>query len=314
MHENSVSLRYINESTTRSIYPQASVLEARLPNPLRVVQFFLWADVIYINSYFWTLRFIYSILATILGGKRVILHIHSLNPSAFKLAKYFYPPITRFVDKVIVSNEQIQFDLRSIKRGKSAEVEVVPAFVRAPKGMPSRPSLLPENKIIFLSACWRLSRKGGKDIYGFDLIIEALREVTSPDIFVVLIISEISDKAYYGNLLRLISRNNLSDRVLFLSKRIELVDYLPWVNCYVRATRSDGDSLSIRESLSLGIPVLASNCVKRPSGVVLFESGNSEDLARKFELFTGSLGKTVWWQHSELGQDDFFDRFRSILL
>lgn len=50
---------------------------------------------------------------------------------------------------------------------------------------------------------------------------------------------------------------------------------------FVRPSYKDGDSSSVREALSLGIPVVASRLEGRPRGTVLFESGNVNDLVSR---------------------------------
>jgi len=50
---------------------------------------------------------------------------------------------------------------------------------------------------------------------------------------------------------------------------------------FLRPTYFDGDSLSIREAIALGIPVVASNTGLRPTGVVLFEPGQIDDLEKQ---------------------------------
>src|SRR5262249_38759474 len=52
----------------------------------------------------------------------------------------------------------------------------------------------------------------------------------------------------------------------------------------LRATREDGDSISVREALSLGTPVVASAVGTRPSGAILFQPGNVEQMVSKIEL------------------------------
>src|SRR5690606_3205564 len=69
----------------------------------------------------------------------------------------------------------------------------------------------------------------------------------------------------------------------------------------IRPTRTDGDSLSVRESLALGIPVVASNVVERPEGCVSFLSGNVEDLERK--VLDVLRDKTI----IQVKAQDFFD-------
>jgi glycosyltransferase involved in cell wall biosynthesis len=52
---------------------------------------------------------------------------------------------------------------------------------------------------------------------------------------------------------------------------------------FVRPTFEDGDSISVREALSLGVPVVASNVGTRPAEVRLFEPGNVDELVWHIE-------------------------------
>ncbi|MCP3143358.1 glycosyltransferase family 4 protein [Pyxidicoccus xibeiensis] len=51
-------------------------------------------------------------------------------------------------------------------------------------------------------------------------------------------------------------------------------------DAFIRPTTHDGDSISVREALALGVPCVASDVCKRPEGTRVFEAGNAEDLAR----------------------------------
>jgi glycogen synthase len=44
----------------------------------------------------------------------------------------------------------------------------------------------------------------------------------------------------------------------------------------IRATRADGDAISVREALALGTPVVASDASPRPEGAIVFQTGNEE--------------------------------------
>ena len=61
---------------------------------------------------------------------------------------------------------------------------------------------------------------------------------------------------------------------------------------FLRPTLSDGDSISVREAISLGVPVVASRIGARPAGATLFESGNVEDLLSKLDLAL-TLGRSA---------------------
>ena len=55
-------------------------------------------------------------------------------------------------------------------------------------------------------------------------------------------------------------------------------------NVFVRPTLQDADSVSVREALSMGIPVVASDTGTRPAGVTLFKTGNVDDMLLKLDL------------------------------
>jgi glycosyltransferase involved in cell wall biosynthesis len=51
----------------------------------------------------------------------------------------------------------------------------------------------------------------------------------------------------------------------------------------VRPTFCDGDSISVREAISLGVPVVGSNVGTRPADTLLFEVGDIDGLVRQVE-------------------------------
>jgi len=64
---------------------------------------------------------------------------------------------------------------------------------------------------------------------------------------------------------------------------LDCIGLMSKADVFVRPTFADGDSISVREALALNVPVVASDCARRPTGTVLFETGNSEDLATRLE-------------------------------
>ena len=51
----------------------------------------------------------------------------------------------------------------------------------------------------------------------------------------------------------------------------------------VRSTFADGDAITVREALGLGVPVVASDAASRPPGVTLFRKGDVSDLLAKLK-------------------------------
>ncbi len=52
---------------------------------------------------------------------------------------------------------------------------------------------------------------------------------------------------------------------------------------FVRPTTADGDSVSVREALTLGVPCVATDVALRPAGTHVCRAGDAADLARKIE-------------------------------
>lgn len=51
-------------------------------------------------------------------------------------------------------------------------------------------------------------------------------------------------------------------------------------DAFVRPTTADGDAISVREALALGVPCVASDASQRPRGAYLFRAGDAASLAR----------------------------------
>jgi len=120
-----------------------------------------------------------------------------------------------------------------------------------------------------------------RELYGLDLAIRAVTRLRSsyPNIGLV-IMGDLSGSAPYADL---ISQEGLNDRVL-LCGNVDHDACLAIIRqsaVFMRPTYYDGDSISVREALALGTPVVASDTEFRPTGVTLFKKGNLDDLVEK---------------------------------
>lgn len=79
-------------------------------------------------------------------------------------------------------------------------------------------------------------------------------------------------------------------RALHLSKHFRFLGLLPHERCmaviarsdlFIRPSLVDGDAVSVREALCMGVPVIASDATSRPAGVTQFRAGDSKDLEEK---------------------------------
>ena len=124
----------------------------------------------------------------------------------------------------------------------------------------------------------------GNDLHSFDLLIEMMRALTPeyPGIGLIICLPAIGNHEYFTELQRRVQVYGLTDGILFLTEPLEEACALWKVSdLYIRATTTDGGhAISVREALSLGVPVVASDASERPPAAVCFRSRDLADLIR----------------------------------
>jgi glycogen synthase len=119
--------------------------------------------------------------------------------------------------------------------------------------------------------------------YGFEVLLDAvcrLRDEHTQIGCLVMGTGEGREQAA-----ELVERRGLSDRI-FLAGDLDHELCLALMSrsaVFVRPTFRDGDSISVREAVSLGVQVIASNVGTRPDGVLLFEPGDVNGLVVRVE-------------------------------
>jgi glycosyltransferase involved in cell wall biosynthesis len=119
--------------------------------------------------------------------------------------------------------------------------------------------------------------------YGMDLLVDAIWRVSMERPDVGCIVMGVGAEA--TRILEMIEQRDLTRSILMLGDvpHAECLHLMSRSAAFIRPTLTDGDSVSVREALALGTPVIASDAVSRPNGTILHVNGNSEDLARKLE-------------------------------
>ena len=116
----------------------------------------------------------------------------------------------------------------------------------------------------------------GVDLYRFDLLGKALSNLRTkhPHAGLCTLVSQTLDQAAREKVFSLRRDLDLERHWLILEHFGAAIPIYLRCVAFIRPTMSDGDSLSVRECLDLGIPVVASNAVPRPAGCILFQSGD----------------------------------------
>lgn len=119
--------------------------------------------------------------------------------------------------------------------------------------------------------------------YGFSLLVEALAHLRSRyPALGCLVMGSGEEQAQAEMLVR---RKGMAESIALLGDVPHdfCLALMARSNVFVRATLGDGDAVSVREALSLGVPVVASDVGTRPAGTLLFKAGDMEDLIEKIE-------------------------------
>jgi hypothetical protein len=138
--------------------------------------------------------------------------------------------------------------------------------------------------------------KNGNEIYGGSMLYEVFSQNTKAG----LLFSDPTGcyKQYLEE-----KYKSLPDNIFFIYEAHSFINILQVSDCFIRATTTDGDSLSVKESISFQKPVIASDCVDRPKGCTLYKTLDRQDLEYKIDAF-----------HSLTTSDtDNLDGFKDIL-
>lgn len=166
-------------------------------------------------------------------------------------------------------------------------ITVLAAFL-PPSRLVWESEVLPEPVVAFSAThsplvsmnAYHLSNLDGIPLYGADMGVELLRglRTTLPDAGLVLYVATDPSGTEVDALRSRIADAGLGDHFLVISGSKPFGPLLVRANAYVRPTSTDGDSVSVREALCLGIPVVASDVCIRPPGTHVFEARNSDAL------------------------------------
>ena len=159
-------------------------------------------------------------------------------------------------------------------------LEVIPAFIESWNGESERyeqplESFMESGRILVVAAYGVQFLPDGRELYGLDTAVEAIARLASEraDLRLALFIARrpASQKArrHLARLEKRVEQAGLSERVHVAFDR-PLGPALRKNVIFIRPAREDGDALSVREAQRAGVPVVASDVVERPSGVVLF--------------------------------------------
>ncbi len=120
-----------------------------------------------------------------------------------------------------------------------------------------------------------------QDKYGIRhaVLSAALLKKKYPRLGLIFVSTGVQHKKEMASLQDVIDQSGLGDDFLLAENLPELVPLISASDVLLRTTATDGDSLIVRESLLAQTPVVATDVVERPDGVVCFPYGDVDALS-----------------------------------
>lgn len=181
----------------------------------------------------------------------------------------------------------IMINKKSFERGKelNSRSQFIPAFIPpitiqdlpAALGMEVKDFVDLDDKILCCTNAYNISFDvDGEEIYCGSKLVKLFNELPSHK----LIFSDPS-----GNYKKYLLEQGIEipNNVLMITEPHDFIQIIKLSKIFIRATLTDGDSLSVKEGLFFKRIVICSDCVDRPKGVVLYENNNYDDLKDKIE-------------------------------
>lgn len=224
-------------------------------------------------------------------GKMVAVTLHSEAPmrwhrTAPALVRLWFQRAIRRARLVFCVSEAIGLWIKRLGVADD-RVYLAPAFVIpspgeiAPEQVPSpvRAFLNGHSPVVGTHG-WFGYFVDGKHVYGFDMILALVQNLRHrfPHLGCVTHISGVYDPRHREEILQARHEAGLDDVWMIIEEQFPSVAMYRETDLFVRPTATDGDSVSIRECLYLGVPVLASDAVTRPPGCELFASRDQTEL------------------------------------
>jgi len=224
--------------------------------------------------------------------REIVITIHDQMripslPKSFDLTYIFIDSLFRNRKiRWIAVNPVIKDQLKE-KGVDSRNIKVIPAYLKSTErtDLPGGLTEFCRRQSPVLSVyAFATNLYNGEDLYGVDMALSLLSRLKMryASVGLVVVIPGRKDQSMIDKYKEFVVANSLEDHVFF---QFDIVDDCAslWSlsDIYLRPTNTDGDSVAVREALDVSCVTLASDCVTRPAGCVLFADRDIDDLYLK---------------------------------
>lgn len=237
------------------------------------------ADVVHIHSGSVMVRLLHILICRLILRKKVVVTIHrditieNRQSATIKL-------LAKCNAVIVVNDNSFNALSGKVKRERLHKIAAfLPPSADEYKPLPeSVASFIAKGGTILCSNAWKLVEHDGIDLYGLDICIEAIARLDDNYRLVFVIADNNGAESRLEQYRLRIDAAKIGDRILIYEAPVSFVQLISKSDITLRTTITDGDAISIRESLYLGKRVIASDVVERPEGTQLFESRNVDSL------------------------------------
>lgn len=204
-----------------------------------------------------------------LMGKKILMTVHGSYGRFGAVKNWMVRSAIRMATVPIVINEMSYQKCKIFNK----QTRLIPAFIPPQKEERLQAEIVnlvnrlhDEGKKIVSTNAYNISfDKNGNDTYGIGFLLDYFKQSDN----MALVVSDPSGNYHkqYADL--------QSSSVFFIDYSHPYFELLKHVDYFVRNTSTDGDALSVKEALYLGVPTLCSDVVDRPKGVSTFKYSDS---------------------------------------
>ena len=134
-----------------------------------------------------------------------------------------------------------------------------------------------DNPNIVLVTAWKpVNTQEEPDLYGLFDTLSIFKSVIKdyPDNNFVFMLGSLEDNDFCKSLLNEVDDLSNFDNFYFITGGVSQLPLMPYTKALIRLSKTDGDSISIREALFFGVRVIASDVITRPEGVTVCSVNN----------------------------------------
>ena len=239
------------------------------------------ADIVHIHSSRVLLMYILALYSRIFNTKSILTY-HAEVGIHGGFTKIWEKFALRWVDiPIMLNTKSLNFALKLNANARQISSFIPPVGIEElPKNITEKINAFEDNStyIFCTNAFKRYTMPDGRDVYGIGKLLEIFSTLPEHTLIV-------SDPSGQNLQFHLKTWKTIPSNIYFIDHPHSFYAILKRSHCMIRATLTDGDSISIKEALNLNKNVICSDVVSRPSSCITFKTDNDLDLKNRITSF-----------------------------